>query len=88
VEAAFGADVHGHPEQIFKVLFEAHHVQQAALRLPLDEEVQVVAIASLAARLAWRNSSRDTIHYLDSPSGARLATSRQPSQRHRARAQI
>jgi hypothetical protein len=37
MESAFGADIDRDPKQFFEVLFEAHDIEQAAIRLPFHQ---------------------------------------------------
>src|SRR5713226_9097726 len=48
MEATFRSDVHGHTEQGFEILLQADHVEQAAVRLPFHQEIQVTLLGCLA----------------------------------------
>src|ERR1035437_1021039 len=50
MESACGADINRAPKQVFEVLFEAHDIEQAAIRLPFHQQVQIALIGGLAPR--------------------------------------
>jgi hypothetical protein len=50
MESAFGADINRAPKQVFEVLFEAHDIEQATIRLPFHQQVQIALIGGLAPR--------------------------------------
>jgi len=47
MEPALRADINGHSQQILQILLQTHHIQQAAVWLPLHEKVQVARVRSL-----------------------------------------
>jgi hypothetical protein len=52
VEAPLGAYVHGDAEQILQVPLKTHNIQQAAVRFPVYEKIQVAAIPECYPRRA------------------------------------
>jgi len=50
VQRLLCSDVHVHAEQLFEILNQRRVIEQAAARLPVDQQIEIAAFRGVAAR--------------------------------------